>query len=74
CKRQAAYSLDDQSTWYHPVVRDASISPPYPIPVLSQKENPYLNSSVDLNTDMEFVVETQDENQQQRSFDFFPAT
>ncbi|KAI3853180.1 hypothetical protein MKW92_038540, partial [Papaver armeniacum] len=73
-KRQATSTLDDHGTWYHPVARDTGISPEYSIPRLSQEENPYLNSNVDLNTDMEFVVETHVENTQKRSFDFFPET
>ncbi|KAI3966887.1 hypothetical protein MKW92_000897, partial [Papaver armeniacum] len=73
-KRQATSTLDDHGTGYHPVVRDTGISPEYSIPALSQEENPYFNSSVDLNTDMEFVVEIQVENTQKRSFDFFPNT
>ncbi|KAI3890965.1 hypothetical protein MKX03_015591, partial [Papaver bracteatum] len=70
-KRQATSSLDDHGTGYHPVARDAGISPTYSI---FQEENPYLNSNTDLNTNMEFLVETQVETTQNRSFDFFPGT
>ncbi|KAI3859422.1 hypothetical protein MKW92_019636, partial [Papaver armeniacum] len=73
-KRQANFSFGNHGIGYHPVVRDAGISPTYSIPRLSQEENPYLNSNVDLNTDMEFVVDTQVENTQKRSFDLFLAT
>ncbi|KAI3913298.1 hypothetical protein MKW92_002690, partial [Papaver armeniacum] len=73
-KRQATSSLDDHGIGYHPVFRDDGISPTYSIPRLSQEENPYLNSNVDLNTDMEFVVETPLEKTQKRLFDFFPET
>ncbi|KAI3869148.1 hypothetical protein MKX03_035391, partial [Papaver bracteatum] len=73
-KRQATSSLDDHGTGYHPVSRDSDISPTYSIPRLSQEENPYLNSNKDLNTDMEFVVETQVETTHNMPFDFFPRT
>ncbi|XP_026412574.1 uncharacterized protein LOC113308311 [Papaver somniferum] len=62
-RRQATSTLDDHGTGYHPVVMDTGISPTYSIPRLSQEENPYLNSNVNLNTDMEFVVETQVESE-----------
>lgn len=72
-KHQATSTLDDQGLGYHPILGDSGVSPRYSIPGLSQDENPYLNGNVDLNKDMEFVVETQDDNQHPRPLDFFPV-